>query len=86
MRRDKVRGITLLSVVREERSTSDTEPTRPSPRRRARPTPPERTLEQVWHLPGKVPIRQVRALRQLQRDRCALFSRFMVGRSPHGGR
>nr|MBA3457854.1 efflux RND transporter permease subunit [Deltaproteobacteria bacterium] len=43
-------------------------------------TPPDRTEEQVWHLPGKIPIRQVRALRQLQRDRDqgALFSRFMV--------
>jgi hypothetical protein len=51
------------------------------PRRgRTPPTPPERSEELVWHLPGKIPIRQVRALRQLQRDRArgALFSRFMV--------
>lgn len=60
-------------------------PTAPAPasrprRRRAPPAPPERSEEQVWHLPGKIPIRQVRALRQLQRDRDrgALFSRFMV--------
>ena len=67
-------------VVGAERSTADTEPTGRPVRRRARPAPPERTQERVWHLPGKIPIRQVRALRQLQhdRDRGALFSRFMV--------
>ena len=67
-------------VVGAERSTADTQPTGRPARRRARPTPPERTQERVWHLPGKIPIRQVRALRQLQRDRAhgALFSRFMV--------
>lgn len=54
------------------------------PRRRAPFAPqrarPDRTEEQVWHLPGKIPIRQVRALRDLQRDRQSgtLFSRFMV--------
>jgi hypothetical protein len=44
------------------------------------PAGPDRSGEQIWHLPGKIPIRQVRALRQLQRDRDhgALFSRFMV--------
>ncbi len=67
-------------VVGSARSTADTEPTNRPRRRRAPPTPPERSEEQVWHLPGKIPIRQVRALRQLQRDRAhgALFSRSMV--------
>lgn len=38
----------------------------PLPPQRERP---DRTEEHVWHLPGKIPIRQVRALRELQRDR-----------------
>lgn len=59
---------------------ADTEPASRPRRRRAPPAPRERSEEQIWHLPGKIPIRQVRALRQLQRDRDrgALFSRFMV--------
>jgi hypothetical protein len=67
-------------VVGTTRSATDTRPTNRPRRERARPTPPERSEEQVWHLPGKIPIRQVRALRQLQRDRDggALFSRCMV--------
>ena len=67
-------------VVGSAPSVTDTEPANRPRRRRAPPTPRERSEEQVWHLPGKIPIRQVRALRQLQRDqgRGALFSRFMV--------
>jgi hypothetical protein len=67
-------------VVGSAPSTTNTELANRPRRRRAPPPPPERSEEQVWHLPGKIPIRQVRALRQLQRDRDrgALFSRFMV--------
>jgi hypothetical protein len=67
-------------VVGSAPSAADTEPANRPRRRRAPPTPPERSEEQVWHLPGKIPIRQVRALRQLQRHRDggAVFSRFMV--------
>lgn len=67
-------------VVGSAPSTTGTEPANRPRRTRVPPTPPERSEEQVWHLPGKIPIRQVRALRQLQRDRAqgALFSRFMV--------
>jgi len=38
------------------------------------------TGEDVWHLPGKIPISQIRALRELQRsnDGGALFARSMV--------
>ncbi len=52
----------------------------PSRKKRRPPVPPERSGEQIWHLPGKIPIHQVRALRQLQRarDGGALFARFMV--------
>jgi hypothetical protein len=41
---------------------------------------PDRTGEQVWHLPGKIPISQVRALRELRSSSShgPLFSRFMV--------
>jgi len=67
-------------VVGSAPATTETEPANRPRRRRAPPTPRERSEEQIWHLPGKIPIRQVRALRQLQRDktRGALFSRFMV--------
>lgn len=67
-------------VVGSAPSTAGAEPTNRPDRKRAAPTPPERSEEQIWHLPGKIPIRQVRALRQLQRDRDhgVLFSRFMV--------
>jgi hypothetical protein len=67
-------------VVGSAPSMTDTEPASRPRRRRAPPTPPERSEEQIWHLPGKIPIRQVRALRRLQRDRDrgALFSRCMV--------
>jgi hypothetical protein len=61
-------------------SATDTAPASRPRRRRAPPAPRERSEEQIWHLPGKIPIRQVRALRRLQRDRDrgALFARFMV--------
>lgn len=67
-------------VVGSAPPEADTEPASRPRRRRAPPAPRERSEEQIWHLPGKIPIRQVRALRQLQRDRDrgALFSRFMV--------
>ncbi len=67
-------------VVGSAASPTGTGPGGRPRRRRAPPTPPERSEEQVWHLPGKIPIRQVRALRQLQRGRegGALFSRCMV--------
>jgi hypothetical protein len=43
---------------------------------------PERegTGERVWHLPGKIPISQIRALRELRdsREHGPLFARFMV--------
>jgi len=41
---------------------------------------PERTGERIWHLPGKIPISQVRALRELRssREHGPLFARFMV--------
>ncbi|HEX8109862.1 MAG TPA: DUF1841 family protein [Kofleriaceae bacterium] len=67
-------------VVGSAASPAAAEPAGRPRRRRAPPPPPERSEEQIWHLPGKIPIRQVRALRQLQRDRDrgALFSRFMV--------
>jgi uncharacterized protein DUF1841 len=67
-------------VVGSAPATADTERANRPRRGRAPPTPRERSEEQIWHLPGKIPIRQVRALRQLQRDRTrgALFSRFMV--------
>lgn len=67
-------------VVGSAPSGTEIEPTNRPKRGRTRPTPPERSAERIWHLPGKIPIRQVRALRQLQRDRdCGvLFSRFMV--------
>jgi len=67
-------------VVGSTPSSASADSTNRRKSRRARPTPPDRTEEQVWHLPGKIPIRQVRALRQLQRarDQGALFSRFMV--------
>ena len=67
-------------VVGSAASTADTGPVNRPRRRRAPPTPRERSEEQIWHLPGKNPIRQVRALRRLQRDRDrgALFSRSMV--------
>lgn len=39
----------------------------------------DHTGEEVWHLPGKIPISQVRALRELQgRDGGVLFARSMV--------
>jgi uncharacterized protein DUF1841 len=67
-------------VVGSAPPKTDTEPATRPRRRRAPPAPRERSEEQIWHLPGKIPIRQVRALRQLQRDRDrgALFSRSMV--------
>jgi hypothetical protein len=34
--------------------------------RRVHEPPPDRTGEQVWHLPGKIPISQIRALRDLR--------------------
>jgi hypothetical protein len=67
-------------VVGSAPPTTNTEPANRPRRTRAPPTPPERSEEKIWHLPGKIPIRQVRALRQLQRaqDGGAVFSRFMV--------
>lgn len=49
-------------------------------KRRAEVLRSTHTGEDVWHLPGKIPISQVRALRELQRrsDGRALFARFMV--------
>jgi hypothetical protein len=49
-------------------------------RRRIESLRSEHTGEDVWHLPGRIPISQVRALRELQRgsDGGALFARFMV--------
>jgi hypothetical protein len=52
-----------------------------TPRHRAiRHPEPERTGERVWHLPGKIPISQVRALRELRNssEHGPMFSRFMV--------
>lgn len=48
--------------------------------RRAEALRKDHTGEDVWHLPGKLPISQVRALRELQRDSDggALFARSMV--------
>lgn len=67
-------------VVGSARPDAGSEPANRPRRGRAPPAQPERSGEIIWHLPGKIPIRQVRALRQLQRDRDrgALFSRFMV--------
>lgn len=49
-------------------------------RRRIESLRSDHTGEDVWHLPGRIPISQVRALRELQRgsDGGALFARFMV--------
>jgi hypothetical protein len=48
--------------------------------RRAEALRKDHTGEDVWHLPGKIPISQVRALRELQggSDGGALFARSMV--------
>jgi hypothetical protein len=48
--------------------------------RATRPPAPERTGERVWHLPGKIPISQIRALRELRHssEHGPLFSRFMI--------
>jgi hypothetical protein len=47
--------------------------------RRAEVLRKDHSGEEVWHLPGKIPISQVRALRELQgRDGGVLFARSMV--------
>ncbi len=38
----------------------------------------ERSAEEVFHLPGKIPIAQVRALREARRGEGQMFARFMV--------
>jgi hypothetical protein len=64
----------------EQRRTRGDAKKQATTRRRANALRSTHTGEDVWHLPGKIPISHVRALRALQRENegGALFARFMV--------
>jgi hypothetical protein len=71
-------GSPIAKVQRRARSGDDKK--KRAAKHRATALRSTHSGEDVWHLPGKIPISHVRALRELQRgdDGGALFARFMV--------